>query len=118
LAFIKEQLEDRWKPDNFWHRKFSNTHTHPPTLAPVFASLDQEMDLMVGRLNFHVGSLGSLRLSGSIYSDPSANKTAGATPLGISTGSSSEVNSPVSTKSTERKRNIVGELDNIMENLG
>jgi hypothetical protein len=94
-----------------------NFQTHPPTLAPVFASLNQDMDLTVGRLNFHVMSLGSLRLSGSIYSDPSANKTAVATTSGISTGSSSAVNLPVSTKSAERKRNIVDKLDKIMENL-
>jgi hypothetical protein len=35
---------------------------HPPTLIPVFASLNQEMDLTIGSLNFHVGSLGSIRL--------------------------------------------------------
>jgi hypothetical protein len=34
---------------------------HPTTLTPVFASLDQEMDLMIGSLNFH-GSLGTTRL--------------------------------------------------------
>jgi hypothetical protein len=37
-----------------------------PTLAPVFASLDQEMDLMVGSLNFNVRSLGTTRLSDPI----------------------------------------------------
>jgi hypothetical protein len=36
---------------------------HPPTLTPVFASLDQEMDLMIGSLKFRIGSLGSIRLS-------------------------------------------------------
>jgi hypothetical protein len=30
---------------------------HPPTLTPVFASLDQEMDLTIRSLNFRVGSL-------------------------------------------------------------
>jgi hypothetical protein len=49
---------------------------HPPTLIPVFASLDQEMDLTIESLNFHVGSLGSICLSDSTKSDPSANKTA------------------------------------------
>jgi hypothetical protein len=34
---------------------------HPPTLTPVFASLDQEMDLTIESLNFRVGSLGSIR---------------------------------------------------------
>jgi hypothetical protein len=28
---------------------------HTPTLAPVFASLDQEMDLTTGSSNFRVG---------------------------------------------------------------
>jgi hypothetical protein len=49
---------------------------HPPNLAPVFASLDQEMDLTIGSFNFHVGSLGSVRLSDPIKSGPSAGKTA------------------------------------------
>jgi hypothetical protein len=47
---------------------------HPPTLTPVFASLDQEMDLMIGSLSFRVGSLGSIRLSDLTKSDPSAGK--------------------------------------------
>jgi hypothetical protein len=48
---------------------------HPPTLTPVFASLDQEMDLMIGSLNFCVGSFGSIRLSDLMKSDSSAGKT-------------------------------------------
>jgi hypothetical protein len=35
---------------------------HPATLTPVFARLDQEMDLTIRSLNFRVGSLGSIRL--------------------------------------------------------
>jgi hypothetical protein len=31
---------------------------HQPTLTLIFASLDQEMDLTIGSLNFCVGSLG------------------------------------------------------------
>jgi hypothetical protein len=55
--------------------------SHPPTLAPVFANLDQEMDLMFGSFNFRVGSLGSLRLSDPIPLGPSTRKTtAAATP--------------------------------------
>jgi hypothetical protein len=49
---------------------------HPPTLAPVFANLDQEMDLMIGSLNFRIRSLGSTRPSDLINSGPSAGKTA------------------------------------------
>jgi hypothetical protein len=35
---------------------------HPPTLTPVFASLDKEMDLTTRSLSFHVSSLGSIHL--------------------------------------------------------
>jgi hypothetical protein len=69
---------------------------HPPTLTPIFASLDQEMDLTIRSLNFRVGSLCSIRLSDSMKSDPSANKTMPIAMSGSSVGSSSEVNSPVS----------------------
>jgi hypothetical protein len=48
---------------------------HPPNLTPVFASLDQEMDLTIGSLNFCVGSLGSIRLSDPAKLDPSASQT-------------------------------------------
>jgi hypothetical protein len=36
---------------------------HPPTLTSVFESLDQEMDLAFGSLNFCIGSLGLIFLS-------------------------------------------------------
>jgi hypothetical protein len=48
---------------------------HLPTLAPIFARLDQDMDLTAEGFNFCIGSLGSLRLSGLIPSGPSAGKT-------------------------------------------
>jgi hypothetical protein len=48
---------------------------HPTTLTPVFASLDQEMDPTIRSLSFRVGSLGSIRLSDPMKSDPSAGKT-------------------------------------------
>jgi hypothetical protein len=47
---------------------------HPPTLTPVFASLGQEMDLMIESLNFRIGALGSTRLSDPTKSDMSAGK--------------------------------------------
>jgi hypothetical protein len=47
---------------------------HPPTLTPVFARLDQEMDLTIGSLNFRVSSLGSIRLSDPTKWDPSVGK--------------------------------------------
>jgi hypothetical protein len=49
---------------------------HPPTLAPVFANLDQEMDLTIGSFNFHIGSLGFVCLSDPINLGLSAGKTA------------------------------------------
>jgi hypothetical protein len=74
---------------------------HPPPLMPIFASLDQEMDLTIGSLNFRVGSLVSTRLSDSIKSDPSASKTMTIAMSESSEGSSSEVNSPVSFATME-----------------
>jgi hypothetical protein len=89
----------------------------PPTIASVFASLVQEMDLTIGSFNFCVGSLGSLRLSNPILSGPSAGKTIATATSDTSVGSSSEVNLPSNRKLAESKRNIVDELDKIMENL-
>jgi hypothetical protein len=74
---------------------------HPPNLTPVFASLDLEMDLTIGRLNFHVGSLGSIRLSDPMKPEPSASKTKTTAVSESLVGSSSEVNSPVSFATTE-----------------
>jgi hypothetical protein len=72
---------------------------HPPTLTPVFANLDQEMDLTFGSLNFHIGSMGSIRLSHPTKLGPSAEETASAVMSDSSVGSSSEVNLPVSDTS-------------------
>jgi hypothetical protein len=90
---------------------------HPPTLTPVFASLDQEMDLMIGSLNFCVESLGSIRLSDSTKSDPSASKTVTIAMSESSVGSSSEVNSSVSFATTENIGGKIEELDETMDNL-
>jgi hypothetical protein len=90
---------------------------HPPTLTPVFASLDQEMDLMLGGLNFHIGSLGLICLSDSTKSDPSASKTATIAMSESSVGSSSEVNSSVSFATTENIGEKIKELDETMDNL-
>jgi hypothetical protein len=90
---------------------------HPPTLTPVLASLDQEMDLMIGSLNFRVGSLGSIRLSDPIKTGPSAEKTASMERSESSVGSSNKVNSPVSFKPTKSIEDTIEELDEIMENL-
>jgi hypothetical protein len=90
---------------------------HPPTLTPVFASLDQEMDLTIGSLNFRVGSLGSIHLSDPTKSDPSAGKTVTLAISESSVGSSSKVNSPVSFTTTEHTEDKVEELDETMGNL-
>jgi hypothetical protein len=74
---------------------------HPPTLTPIFTSLDQEMDLMIESLNFCVGSLGSIRLSDSTKSDPSASKTTTIAMSESLVDSSRKVNSPVSFATTE-----------------
>jgi hypothetical protein len=89
----------------------------PPTLDPIFANLDQEIDLTIGSLNFRVGSLGSVHLLDPINLGPSAGKNASATKSEFSVGSSSEVNSPVSIKPTKNRGNLVEELSKIMENL-
>jgi hypothetical protein len=36
---------------------------HQSNFTPIFESMDQDMDLTIGSLNFRVGSLGSIRLS-------------------------------------------------------
>jgi hypothetical protein len=90
---------------------------HPPTLTPVFASLDQGMDLTIGSLSFRVGSLGSIRLSDPTKSDLSAGKTATMAISESSVGSSSEVNSLVSFATTENIEDKIEELDETMENL-
>jgi hypothetical protein len=43
---------------------------HPATLTPIFASLDQGMDLTFGSLSFCIGSLGSVSLSDLTKSSP------------------------------------------------
>jgi hypothetical protein len=90
---------------------------HPPTLALVFASLDQEMDLLIGSLNFRVGSLGSICLSDLMKLGALAGKTATVVMSESSVGSSSEVNSPVSFTMTEKIEDTIKELDETMENL-
>jgi hypothetical protein len=75
------------------------------------------MDLMIGSLNFHVGSLGSICLSDSTKSDPSARETVTIAMSESSVGSSSEVNSPVSFATTENIGGKIEELDETMDNL-
>jgi hypothetical protein len=74
---------------------------HQSSFAQVFESMDQDMDLTIGSLNFHVGSLGSIRLSDLTKPYPSASEPETIAMLESSEGSSSEVNSPVSLAEAE-----------------
>jgi hypothetical protein len=69
---------------------------HQSSFMQVFESMDQDMDLMIGSLNFHVGSLGSIRLSDPMKTGPSASEPETVAMSESSEGSSSKVNSPVS----------------------
>jgi hypothetical protein len=75
------------------------------------------MDLRIGSLNFHIGSLGAIYLSDLINLGPSVGKTASTARSESLVGSSSEVNSPVSFKPMKNIENTIDELDEIMENL-
>jgi hypothetical protein len=90
---------------------------HPPTLTPVYANLDQEMDLTFGSLNFRVGSLGSVRQSDPTKSGPSAKETASTVMSDSSIGSFNEVNLPVSFTLTKTTECTIEEHDKIMGNL-
>jgi hypothetical protein len=61
----------------------------------------KEMELTIGSLSFYVGPSGSTRLSDPVKSGLSASKTERIIISGLSVGSSSEVNSPVSRTATE-----------------
>jgi hypothetical protein len=88
---------------------------HQSSFTQVFESMDQDMDLMIGSLNFHVGSLGSIRLSDLAKPGPLASEPKTVAMSESSEGSSSEVNSPVSLAETEEGKIAGG--DEIMENF-
>jgi hypothetical protein len=82
---------------------------HQSSFAQVFESMDQDMDLMIGSLNFRVGSLGSIRLSDLMKPDPSASKPKTVAMSELSEGSSSKVNSPISLAEAEEGKIIGGD---------
>jgi hypothetical protein len=86
---------------------------HQSSFTQVFESMDQDMDLTIGSLNFHVRSLGSIRLSDPAKPGLSASEPKTVAMTEASEGSSSEVNSPVSL---EEEGKIAGG-DKIMENF-
>jgi hypothetical protein len=77
--------------------------------------MDQDMDLTIGSLNFHVGSLGLIRLSDPTKLDPSASEPKTVAMSESSEGSSSEVNSLVSLAEAEERK--IAEGDETMENI-
>jgi hypothetical protein len=88
---------------------------HQSSFAQVFESMGQDMDLMIGSLNFYVGSLGSIRLSDPTKQDPSASEPEIVAMSESSEGSSSKVNSPISLAEAEERK--IAEGDKTMENL-
>jgi hypothetical protein len=90
---------------------------HQSNFTQVFERMDQEMDLTIGSLNFHVGSLGSIRLSDLVKPDPLASKSKTESMSESSEGSSSEVNSPVSFTEIEAEEREIAEGDETMENF-
>jgi hypothetical protein len=79
--------------------------------------MDQDMDLMIRSLNFHVGSLGLIRLSDPAKSGPFASESKTAAVSKSSVGSSSEINSPFSFAATEIAEGKITERDKTMENF-
>jgi hypothetical protein len=70
-----------------------NFQPHQSNFTPIFESMDQDMDLTIGSLNFRIGSLGSIRLSDLAKPGSSASDFKTVAMSDSSEGSSSEVNS-------------------------
>jgi hypothetical protein len=90
---------------------------HQSSFMQVFKSMDQDMDLTIGSLNFCVRSLGSIHLLNPAKLGPSASKSKTETISESSEGSSSEVNSPVSFAKIETEERKFAEGDETMENF-
>jgi hypothetical protein len=88
---------------------------HQSSFVQVFKSMDQDMDLTIGSLNFCVGSLGSIRFSDPTKTDPSASEPETVAMSESSESSSSEVNSPVSL--VEAKEGKITGGEKIIENF-
>jgi hypothetical protein len=89
--------------------------SHQSSFTQVFESMDQDMDLTIGSLNFRVGAIGSIRLSDPMKADPSASEPETVAISESSEGSSSDVNSPVSL--TEAKEGKIAGGDETIENF-
>jgi hypothetical protein len=88
---------------------------HQSSFTQVFESMDQDMDLMIGSLNFRVGSLGSICLSDPAKLGPSASEPKTVAMSESSEGSSNEVNSLVSLAEINEGKIAGG--DETMENF-
>jgi hypothetical protein len=86
-------------------------------LANISLEVDenQKMELTIGSLSFYVGPSGSTCLSDLAKLGPSTNKTETITKSGLSVGSSSEANSPVSPAAIE---NLQKKLEGFDETWG
>jgi hypothetical protein len=94
-----------------------NFQPHQSNFTPIFESMDQDMDLTIGSLNFRVGSLGSIRLSDPTKLGPSTSESKRVAMSESSEGSSSEVNSPVSLAAIKIAEGKITEGDETMENF-
>jgi hypothetical protein len=88
---------------------------HQSSFTQVFESMDQDMDLTIGSLNFRVRSLGSICLLDLMKTGPSASEPEIVAMSESSEGSSSEVNSSVSL--AEAKEGKITGGDETMENF-
>jgi hypothetical protein len=75
----------------------------------------EEMELTIGSLSIFIGPSGLTRLSDPVKLDPSASEPETEVMMEYSEGSSSEVNSPVSTGEVQKGK--ITEGDKIMENF-
>jgi hypothetical protein len=88
---------------------------HQSSFTQVFESMDQDMDLTIGSLNFRVESLGSIHLLDPVKPGSSASESKTIVMSKSLEGSSSEVNSPVSLAEAEEGKIVGG--DETMENF-
>jgi hypothetical protein len=90
---------------------------HQSNFTQVFESMDEDMDLTIGSLNFRVGSLGSILLSDPMKTGPSASESKTVPMMESSEGSFSEVNSPVSFAEAEERKIAKGDENMEIFNL-
>jgi hypothetical protein len=70
--------------------------------SSIEVNKNQEMELTIGSLNIFIGPSGASRLSDPMKQDPSASELKTTATMEYSEGSSSEVNSPVSSEEVQK----------------